>query len=68
MLLLKVWIGLVLSIFVCIRCIKLLEFLHRNIFPRSKNLKTMSETSMYVFASITNHGKQTISLNLGQRS
>ncbi len=56
----QVWIGLILSIFVCIGSIQLLVFLYRKWFGRSTDPNNFSKVSMFIFAMITNQSKKQI--------
>ena len=57
----QIWIGLVLTIISVIAAIYLLMMLKRkyfgNIYKSSSN-KSLGETFMYIFGTITNHGKK----------
>jgi len=57
-LLLQVWIGLLISILVCIGFVKLFTILSNKYHnDNASGLNTLSEISMYIFGTLTNQGE-----------
>ena len=60
----KVWIGLLISIIVCVITYKVISFLAQRNNPTGL-MTSLSDAFIYIFATITNHGdNDAITINI----